>query len=814
MQDTGDYSAVRPRNMSRRQLSNWLVDSAKEGSPVLRLTELAFNEDGSFFIQTPENLWAKLLFGCTNAKAQRVLGKVRSGLAVEFSETEIILLEKTFSASYVDPLNVVQKFVSYVEDCERKFRALPGVFFAPYITLVQSSGSGKSRLLREVSNQLCTLYVCCRSGKTGYPLRTSDAINFLFKPLENTKDDNAGLEEMVERLRCADSAARYYLSRAVEFPEFDSSKAEFPSVQLSDRVWSSKSMVDFEVSKISPSDKMVLIVIDEARWLLDSLVSGEWFGASPFRFFRRAIKRYAEKYPDSRLFAVFVDTSSRINNFAPSQDRDPSARPSKEGCGDLFHPFILSETFDAYFHQHRLPKGTLDLSPLLKSTNYLFAGRPLVAIPFNKTDEQLNFLVDKLYGGINARSAENSLGALSVAMCRLGVSFNSLSPAAAEMVAGHMVYLLASDWRGEEISISHLAEPRLALAAAREWNNQHAFVSRLIPALLDALLSGRVSCGVRGELVAQIIILLAFDKACALAGKAPGNVVSLASVLQQLLPMGSDLNIHEAIPCSLHEASVSCGQFVQLDHYFDLNTNVRLAERHCGASFKGCQPGVDAVIPIIADFAALLLFRFKNYDGQDKPCKASYECADAMMPSHALSGRRISDTELSVLDGNCVRVYMQVGAKDGPAYCGHGPWQARGAKPLQIFGLSSRCLSKEVRESLSILLDATGSLESKILQQRSLLKPYKSTHPFSQDIATLRFCMLFVINEEPHWSDNTKEVLLSVCSKLGLERVSKLELEKIVEILEREQQGNFGDRIAGIGPGTLRRISFFRFQER
>ena len=81
MQDTGDYSAVGPRNMSRRQLSNWLVDSAKEVSPALRLTELAFNEDGSFFIQTPENLWAKFLFGCTNAEAEHVLGKVRSGLA-------------------------------------------------------------------------------------------------------------------------------------------------------------------------------------------------------------------------------------------------------------------------------------------------------------------------------------------------------------------------------------------------------------------------------------------------------------------------------------------------------------------------------------------------------------------------------------------------------------------------------------------------------------------------------------------------------------------------------------------------------------
>ena len=790
LQDTGNYYGVDLSKMSRKQLSHWLVDVANEGS--LRLTPAAFQKDGSFFLETSEDVWAESLFGCTRDKCGYVLDKIRSELERnEPSELDVDLLKKTFSASYMDPLNVVGQFISYVEECGERYRKFPGTFFAPYIALFQSSGSGKSRLLREVSRLRSTLYVCCRSGNSGYPLRTSTALQFLFGPLKS-KTHEEGLKEMVERLRCAETAARYYLPRAASFPEYDASQAEFPSEQLSNRIWGvdvERSKTKFGVDLDSNSDDAVLIVLDEARWLLDTRASGKWFDANAFRFFRRAIRSYWGKYPDSRLFAVFVDTSSRINNFAPSQAMDPSARQSKEGGGELFRPFILSESFDAYFNQYKLPKGTRDLTPLMTSKNHLFAGRPLVAIPFSDPESHLDFLVRKLYGGGKARLSENTLGALSVVLCRLATSVNNLSPTAAELVAGHMVYLLATDWQREEMSVSHLAEPRLALAAAREWSNEDVLIDLLIPALRGALLSGKVNPGLRGEIVAQIVILLAFDKACVLAGKAKGDVVSLVSVLEQLLPVDSNIDVHEAIPPSLHDASVSCGQFVQLDHYFDLDTNVRLAERHCGASFKGWQPGVDLVITILAKFAALLLFQVKNNYDQDKPCKASYDCANSMMPSNALSGRRISGTELRALDENCVRVYMQVGAKEGPAFCGHGPVSAGAAKPLQIFGLSSRCLTKKQKRSLEILLDATGSLESKFWEQKSQLNTLKRKHPFPNDIATLRLCMPFVLDQSPHWSDYTRKVLLSVCRKLGRRGVSNLSKHAIVTILESEQPG-------------------------
>jgi len=148
-------------------------------------------------------------------------------------------------------------------------------------------------LLREVSKVRSTLYVCCRTGKSGFPLRSSLAIKSLFGALEEIKPQEACLDELVRRLRRAELAARHYLPRAVEFSDYDPSKADFASEQLSERIWNAE---EFEEGNISSTDEVVLLVIDEARWLLDENASGSLSGVNMFRFFRRAIKRYWSKY--------------------------------------------------------------------------------------------------------------------------------------------------------------------------------------------------------------------------------------------------------------------------------------------------------------------------------------------------------------------------------------------------------------------------------------------------------------------------------------------------------------------------------------
>ncbi len=111
------------------------------------------------------------------------------------------------------------------------------------------------------------------------------------------------------------------------------------------------------------------------------------------------------------------------------------------------------------------------------------------------------------------------------------------------------------------------------------------------------------------------------------------------------------------------------------------------------------QQGVDFVLPIIAESPAATLLQIKNLANTDNPCALSHDCTYAILPSIALSVNKLDAAELDALDKHCVRIYMQVGASVGqaifrPRSSASDVGNSAIAKPLQIFGLSSRCLSK------------------------------------------------------------------------------------------------------------------------
>ena len=442
-------------------------------------------------------------------------------------------------------------------------------------------------------------------------------------------------------------------------------------------------------------------------------------------------------------------------------DADPSARQVRdEGGAFLLHPYVLRGSFDAIFHDLKLPEGTRDLTPLLKNSHYLQSGRPLVAIPFSDANQQRDFSLRKLRGGYSGRTPEpgRNLGQLSIVLTRLATAISCLSPISAELVAEHMVHLLASDFLREQMFVSHLAEARLALAAAYAWNTAGELERNLLPALQRAMISGVVTAGDRGEIVAQVVLLQAFDAVCIAEKKNPGDFVSVVSVLEQLLPQDCMVDVREAIPLSLRDARVACGQFVQLAHHLSLDTNCRLAERHCGAFFKDRQPGIDAVVPIVAPVPAMFAVQIKNRDEQGQ---ASTKIRERMNPSFAFKNQKIPEKDLLELDKNCVKVFLQLGAGVKPACC-------NSEGPLQIFGLSSRCLSEPVVCALEILLDATNSIESFVLDQKAASEVDGSNLPFPDDLSIIRRILPFVIDNKPQWNDLTVVELKSIFKKNNL----------------------------------------------
>jgi hypothetical protein len=762
-------------DLNNKEVLYLLATYAKKN--YLRMQPAAYSlADGKDLLNAVQSpLFAKIVFGCDREKVVELVDKLLA--TKQFSDYEMQELANSFCRQYKDPWNGVDCFIRYVKECCKEYRTRP-IFFAPYIALVQCSGSGKSRMLQESSKKLRTLYVCFRSGATGYPPRTGRAIFQLFggKGLDDAKNEESYKQVLVERLKRAEISARINLPN----PGSNFEASMFESEQLSENVWN---LQDFDLEeKLPGSEEPVLLILDEARALLDESPGNAPFGVSRFRLFRRALRAYWEKYKNAHLFAVMVDTTSRIKNFSPSSKADPSARQVRdEGGAFLFHPFVWRGSFDAIFHGLKLAEGTRDLTPLLQSSDYLQAGRPLVAIPFSDTNQQRDFLLRKLRGGFSGRTPDpffpgRDLGHLSIVVARLATSFSCLSAVATELVAEHMVHLLASDVLCEQMFVAHLAEPRLALAAAYAWNTAGELENNLLPALQRALISGVVNAGDRGEIVAQIVLLIAFDTVCTALNKNPGECVPLVSVLEQLLPKNSDVKILKAVPPSLRKASVACGQLVLLAHQLSLDTNRELAERHCGAVFKARQPGVDAVVPVIAPVPAMVLFQFKNLDEQGG---ASRKTCLAMKPSIAFKNQKISPDELLELNKKCVRVYMQLGADAKPALCTKGG-------PLQIFGLSSRCLSEPVVRTLEMLLDASNSLESFVLDQMEIAdsKVVEGGIPFPDDVRKFRQILPFVIDKKPHWNDLTVVELKARSKQNGLS-ISKKPKQKLIDQLVR-----------------------------
>ena len=83
--------------------------------------------------------------------------------------------------------NVLNTFKNHLNNCASNWHgAYYSEFYAPYIVFFQSSGTGKSKLLQQLSNNHYVLYLCLRvSPSSGIPQATKYACKFLLQKSEN-----------------------------------------------------------------------------------------------------------------------------------------------------------------------------------------------------------------------------------------------------------------------------------------------------------------------------------------------------------------------------------------------------------------------------------------------------------------------------------------------------------------------------------------------------------------------------------------------------------------------------------------------------
>ncbi|KAI5299859.1 serine/threonine-protein kinase KIN2 [Ascosphaera pollenicola] len=137
-----------------------------------------------------------------------------------------------------------------------------------------------------------------------------------------------------------------------------------------------------ESSLSGPQHNLIILCFDEARALL-SKDNGDLL----FRSFRQALyDTWEDIPPEYGLFAILMDTTSRIHNFLPTHERDHSLkwRHDVEHCAsNLFPPIYALNTFDIWYD----PDFTgLDTHQSITSIRRLFSlGRPCGVLTLKRT---------------------------------------------------------------------------------------------------------------------------------------------------------------------------------------------------------------------------------------------------------------------------------------------------------------------------------------------------------------------------------------------------------------------------------------------
>jgi hypothetical protein len=548
-------------------------------------------------------------------------------------------LEKQFAYKYEG--NVHEELMEKINLCHKLWVIGKGIrWHSPYLSIVQSSGFGKSRACKEIATSIVdenwlTVYICCRDSESiGYPPQTQPAVEFFKKLLTASPEEaqrllgywikwliyfrfvfwlafvsgSMDIETIVNNVTSMDMDCLLKKWKIDSFTDvqYDHEKENKERMAF----WSlcfershdhlMKRMFNF-INSFAENGEMpekiqemlkckhVLLVIDEARFLSNAAFSTH-SNVTLFRIFRAALKDIR-----SGFFAVVVDTLSRIANFAPSRKLDPSLRYiEKDDCmgKDLFHPFTAVTTMDALCD----PNNNLD------EAKYRFTlGRPLWKITLDyyiATESSVTSALDELitFGGVCMPNDEGKIACIAVLT---GINISPLSTIANELVASHMATCLAIDSNRESLFMMYPVEPVLAEAAKHYIKHEygHRKLSKVFEPLQDCFRIGAIDRGHNGELIAKLLILLGMFQISEV-----GSVVSSCQCVLDAL-FGKDVMNNESLAHAGDEFSFNCFTELvrnskywvesdaqhELASYFNRGVAIQLPRGH---------PGADLLLPI------------------------------------------------------------------------------------------------------------------------------------------------------------------------------------------------------------------------
>lgn len=522
------------------------------------------------------------------------------------NEQQIQKLVQSFGATYHDPIDFLDRFKQHLLSCARKFDVLR--YYSPYLAICQSSGWGKSRLLKEVSKSLPVLYISFQDARSsGYPKRSESAIQYLGQNnwTELWQRLCVASKVLLQKKKAAaansDAAAQpagnqYDLFNQVEAATFWNEAATF---------WNNLSFQDREDWSM---EDWVFVVFDEASKMLT-------MGDNLFLTARRQLIEGFQN--QAKLFAIFTDTSSRLTNFTPQQKYCRSERVAAKGK-IIYDPVVIDAYQDALLEESNMPNW--------KESDYItYLGRPLWR---NHADLNVfTFAASKIAKGRDDTPSSKR----AIILSRLGLFLNPVGSQTSDLVANHMATLVAVNNERSCFLATYVSEPVLAIGASQWWKDDE-YMKLILQELQTALLQNVVLEVVRGEMVACIVILMVMDHLMEKSRNSPTcDWHSLGAFLQglyhqvdpkrlRLLPEVKDSGAeaadgerpHTAAPAAATKeedgnegpsfnipfnAKVCVTHFIQWRRDFVYEDLEILAKRRAGCIMKKNQDGADLLFP-------------------------------------------------------------------------------------------------------------------------------------------------------------------------------------------------------------------------
>jgi hypothetical protein len=430
-------------------------------------------------------------------------------------------------------------------------------FFSPYAALCQSSGYGKSKLMVEMGNFFHVFYVCLRpSLSLEIPARTrpvadmlfsckteADYQKYLLSCIEVAADENYQDHTELFRMFKDEDRARLFWHKVVE-------KCLTPSVKQSGGRLQERLL-------FGSSSDGILFVFDEARTLLEhgpGVTGGHGIEhSSRFQHITTALTDAAGGGPSS-LFAVFIDTTSRISKFTPALWNDPSARRFFSGL-DLFAPGFVMPLGQVSADKQKIDTPVTwplenggrcidSLSSLVVLSRPMFVVKWELACKENRSvmrawDSVHKMAVCKLLNtavakfptdllvkaDVNPHQWDDKLHTtpskqadeLAVAVLSSRISFIPHTVDKDSLVGSHMATLQGVSEDRSQQRVAYVAEPMLGEAAAWIWglnNGKHLndLILRFRGCIKAGFLGNIRNARVLGDVAASILLCKAFDE--------------------------------------------------------------------------------------------------------------------------------------------------------------------------------------------------------------------------------------------------------------------------------------------------------------